>query len=340
MLFATCYLLHATCYFATCYVFLATLIIMGSYLLIRVIRWITGLGLIMFLTYALMYYGAGNPIDILVSEGQSQDWDPARIQALKEKFGLDQPFLIQFTTYMRNLFQGELGMSISERRDVAPMVRTKLPISIQLGLTATFLIVLFGIPLGILAAMYHNRWVDTLIVGVVILFQAIPQFVVAPVLTVVCVLWLKIMEVPVGWKGLFHQQAILPLLVLTLSGLPIIVRQTRAAVLEIAKSDYIRTARAKGLSERLVLLKHILRPALIPVTTVAGLMMITLVNGALFVETVFNIPGFGNLTRQGMLNADYPVIMIVVLVGTLIVMVGNLLVDLSYPLIDPRITHR
>jgi ABC-type dipeptide/oligopeptide/nickel transport system permease component len=312
---------------------------MGSYLLIRVIRWITGLALILFITYALMHFGAGNPIDILVNEGESQNWDPARIAALKEKFGLDRPFLVQFTTYIRNLFQGELGMSIREQRDVAPMVRTKLPISMQLGIAATILIILFGIPLGVLAAMFHNRWPDTLIVGVVIIFQAIPQFVVAPVLTVVFVLWLKIMQVPVGWKGLFHPQAILPLLVLTLSGVPVIVRQTRAAVLDIAKSDYIRTARAKGLSEKIVLLKHILRPALIPVTTVAGLMMITLVNGALFVETVFNIPGFGNLTRQGMLSADYPIIMIVVLVGTLIVMVGNLLVDLSYPLIDPRITH-
>ena len=296
--------------------------------------------MILFITYAMMHFGAGNPIDILVNEGESQDWSPERIAHLKEKFGLDQPFLVQFTTYIRNLLQGELGMSIRERRDVAPMVRTKLPISMQLGIAATISIIVFGLPLGVVAAMFHNRWPDTLIVGVVIIFQAIPPFVVAPVLTVVFVLGLKIMQVPVGWKGLFHPQAFLPLLVLTLSGVPIIVRQTRAAVLDIAKSDYIRTARAKGLSEKIVLLKHILRPALIPVTTVAGLLMIQLVNGALFVETVFNIPGFGNLTRQGMLSADYPVIMVVVLVGTLIVMVGNLLVDLSYPLFDPRITHR
>jgi peptide/nickel transport system permease protein len=314
---------------------------MTSYLIIRIIRWITGLVLILFITYALMFYGAGDPIKrMFVNQGDSAMWtDQRMVEVLRAKYGLDKPFLEQFKTYMVNLMHGDFGQSIRLVRSVAPMVRTKLPISMKLGIAATLLVVMIGIPLGILAAMYHNTWIDALIVGTVVVFQAVPQFVTGPILLVVFVLWFKIMDVPTGWKGLFHPQVILPLLVIVLGSLPIVIRQTRAAVLEVASSDYIRTARAKGLSEKAVLLRHMLRPALIPIVTTSGLMMITLVNGALFVETVFNIPGFGNLTRQGMLDGDYPIIMIVVLIGTLIVMAGNLLVDLSYPLIDPRITH-
>ena len=126
---------------------------------------------------------------------------------------------------------------------------------------------------------------------------------------------------------------------MALGPLPTIVRQTRAAMLEVITDDYIRTARAKGLPERIVILRHMLRPVMIPVVTSLGMIMMSLVNGALFVELIFNIPGFGKLTVQGLQQVDYPIIMAVVLIGTLIVMVSNLLVDLLYPLLDPRITR-
>jgi ABC-type dipeptide/oligopeptide/nickel transport system permease component len=147
------------------------------------------------------------------------------------------------------------------------------------------------------------------------------------------------MDVPFGWKGIFNTQVILPVAVMALGPLPTIVRQTRAAMLEVITDDYIRTARAKGLPERIVILRHMLRPVMIPVVTSLGMIMMSLVNGALFVELIFNIPGFGKLTVQGLQQVDYPIIMAVVLIGTLIVMVSNLLVDLLYPLLDPRITR-
>jgi peptide/nickel transport system permease protein len=145
------------------------------------------------------------------------------------------------------------------------------------------------------------------------------------------------MEVPWGWDGLFSTNAILPVVVLSLAPLPILVRQTRAAVLEVQHEEYIRTARAKGLSEWRVVVGHMLRPVLMPVVTSLGLIAISLVNGSAFVEMIFGIPGFGRLTLQGLIQVDYPIILATVAVGALIVIAGNLLVDLVYPFLDPRI---
>ena len=219
------------------------------------------------------------------------------------------------------------------------MVRARLPISMQIGLVATVLSIGLGIPLGIVAASHHNRWLDQTIVGAGVFINAIPIFVTAPILLLFLVVGLEIMDVPFGWKGIFHSQVILPVIILALGPLPTIVRQTRAALLEVMSQDYIRTARAKGLTRWLIVSRHMLRPVLIPVTTSVGLILISRVNGALFIELIFSIPGFGKLTIQGVQQVDYPVIMATVLVGALIVMVGNMLIDLAYPLLDPRITR-
>jgi ABC-type dipeptide/oligopeptide/nickel transport system permease component len=219
------------------------------------------------------------------------------------------------------------------------MVRNRLPISMQIGLVATLFSVMIGLPLGVLAAFHHNRWIDQSIVGSSVFVNAIPIFVTGPLLLLFFVLVLDVMDVPFGWKGIFDSQVILPVVILALGPLPTIIRQTRAGILDVFREDYIRTAKAKGLTQWLIVTRHMLRPVLIPVATAVGLILISLVNGALFVELIFNIPGFGKMTVQGVRQVDYPVIMASVLVGAMIVMVGNLLVDLAYPLLDPRITR-
>jgi ABC-type dipeptide/oligopeptide/nickel transport system permease component len=261
------------------------------------------------------------------------------IEKIRAKYGLDQPFPVQFANYVKNLLQGDFGNSIREKRAVLTMIQVRLPISMQIGLVATIIAALIGIPLGVIAALKHNQWIDTLVVGMTVFLNAVPLFVTGPLLLVLLVLVLQVMDVPFGWKGIFNTQVILPVAVMALGPLPTIVRQTRAAMLEVITDDYIRTARAKGLPERIVILRHMLRPVMIPVVTSLGMIMMSLVNGALFVELIFNIPGFGKLTVQGLQQVDYPIIMAVVLIGTLIVMVSNLLVDLLYPLLDPRITR-
>lgn len=314
---------------------------MITYLATRALRWLTGLLLVLFVSYAMMFYGAGDPVRrmfIDLREG-SMTVSDEMVEKIRAKYGLDQPFPVQFANYVKNLLQGDFGNSIREKRAVLTMIQVRLPISMQIGLVATIIAALIGIPLGVVAALKHNQWIDTLVVGMTVFLNAVPLFVTGPLLLVLLVLVLQVMDVPFGWKGIFNTQVILPVAVMALGPLPTIVRQTRAAMLEVISDDYIRTARAKGLPERIVILRHMLRPVMIPVVTSLGLIMMSLVNGAVFVELIFNIPGFGKMTIQGLQQVDYPIIMAVVLVGTLIVMVSNLLVDLIYPLLDPRITR-
>ncbi len=315
---------------------------MGRYLIIRVGRWIASVAIIIFITYAMMFYGAADPIKrMFMSRAESDKWlDQVTIDALREKYGLDKPFPEQLKNYVGRLLVGDWGNSFSEsNRPVLDMVRAKLPISMQLGLAATVLITVLGIPLGVLAALCHNHWPDAAIIGTISFVNAIPQFVTAPMLMLLLVLGLHVLDVPYGWKGLFDQQVILPVVVLSLGAVQGVIRQARVGMLEVMSADYVRTARAKGLPERLVIMRHMLRVVLIPVVTSIGLTMITMVNGAIYVEKIFSIPGFGSLTLNGLNSADYPVIMASVVVGTLIILVSNLLVDLIYPLLDPRITQ-
>jgi peptide/nickel transport system permease protein len=316
---------------------------MVSLFLVRLVRWVIGLALILFITYAMMFYGAGDPIRLMFIQSNEADFsDPQAMAALRAKYGLDEPFLVQFRNYVVNLFQGDWGLSIRLQADrpVSEIVSFRLPISMQLGFAATFLASMIGIPLGVVAALKHNRWLDRLIVSVIMFVTAIPVFVTAPMLLYFFVLILGIMDVPYGWNGIFHSDVILPVVVIAVGPLPIIVRQTRSAMLEVMGQPYIRTARAKGLSERAVVFRHMFRPVMIPVVTTLGLLMITLVNGALFVELVFNIPGFGLLTVEGIRTVDYPIIMAVSIIGTLIIFVSNFAVDLMYPLLDPRVRYQ
>jgi len=291
----------------------------------------------------MMFFGGGDPIKRMFLEAdQASMMQDEKVQdLLRAKYGLDEPFLTQFSNYITNLVQGDWGLSIriDPDRQVWEMVRARLPISMQLGFAATMFTVFVGVPLGILASLHHNSWIDRSIVGSTTFVNAIPIFVTGPMLIYFFVLVLGIMKVPYGWHGLFNSKTILPLVVIALAPLPIVIRQTRAAMLEVMSNDYVRTARAKGMNERIVIFRHMFRPVMTPVVTSVGLIMITLINGSLFVELIFGIPGFGLLTVQGIRMVDYLVIMAVAIVGTMIIFVSNFVVDIIYPLLDPRVTH-
>jgi peptide/nickel transport system permease protein len=314
---------------------------MAGYIISRLLRWSVGLFLVAVVSYAMMYYGAGDPIKRMFQDMESGgvDVDAQTLEAIRAAHGLDRSFPEQFYSYITHLLQGDWGTSIRESRPVWDMVRNRLPISMQIGAVATILSLLIGLPLGVLASFHHNGWLDQMIVGSSVFINAVPIFVTGPLLLLFLVLGLEIMDVPFGWKGIFHPQVILPVVILALGPLPTIIRQTRAGMLDVFREDYIRTAKAKGMTQRIIVLRHMLRPVLIPVATAVGLILISLVNGALFVELIFNIPGFGKMTVTGVQQVDYPVIMANVIVGAMIVMVGNMLIDLVYPVLDPRITR-
>jgi peptide/nickel transport system permease protein len=310
---------------------------MARYILGRVMRWIPSAVLVLLLVYALAFYGAGDPIKLIFLRAPGDvAWDEERIEAIRHAVGLDRPFLVQAGDYLWHLLHGNMGNSLITNRPVFDTISATAPVSLQIGVAATILLAIVGIPLGVLAALHQNSWLDNTIVAFALFTWAVPAYVSGPLLMVLLVLVLKIMDVPYGWHGLFSTKAIVPVLVLALNPLALVIRQARSAVLEVLAEDYIRTARAKGIPEYVVVFRHILRPVLTPVVTQLGLIMITMINGAILVETVFGLPGLGRLTVRSTMDVDYPVILAITLIGAFLVMVSNLLVDIIYPLLDPR----
>ncbi|QYZ69445.1 ABC transporter permease [Neotabrizicola shimadae] len=312
---------------------------MLMHILKRLVLWVPSVLIVMLGVYALAFYGAGDPIKLIFLRAPGDvAYDPAKIEAIREQAGLNRPFLAQFASYIWNLLHGNFGNSLTSGRSVWAMIKAAAPVSFQLGLAAVIVTALVAIPLGMIAGMRQNSRLDFTILGTAVALWAIPAYVAGPLLMVALLMVLPSGQVPYGWGGLFSAKIILPLIVLSFQPIALILRQTRAAVIEVLHEDYVRTARAKGVPEYVVALRHVLRPVLTPVVTQLGLIMITIVNGAIFVELVFGLPGLGRLTVQALINSDYPVILAVTLIGSFLVMASNLLVDLLYPLLDPRAT--
>jgi peptide/nickel transport system permease protein len=303
----------------------------------RLILWVPSVLIVMLGVYALAYFGAGDPIKLIFLRAPGDvAYDPVKIEAIREQAGLNRPFLVQFMSYIWNLLQGNFGNSLSSGRSVWAMVKAAAPVSLWLGVSCIIVTALIAIPLGMIAGLKQNTKLDYAILGTAVTLWAIPAYVAGPLLMVLLLMILPGGSVPYGWGGLFSVKIILPLIVLSFQPIALILRQTRAAVIEVMSEDFVRTARAKGVPEIVVALRHILRPVLTPVVTQLGLIMITIINGAIFVELVFGLPGLGRLTVQALTNSDFPVILAITLIGSFLVMASNLLVDLLYPLLDPR----
>ncbi|AUX79983.1 ABC transporter permease [Sinorhizobium fredii] len=310
---------------------------MLRYVATRFAIWIPSVLLVMMAVYALAFYGAGDPIKLIFLRAPGDvAYNPERIEAIREGAGLNKPFIEQFGYYVWNLLQGDFGNSLNSGRSVWAMVKAAAPVSFKLALCSIILTALIAIPLGMIAALNQNRRLDYIILGSALFLWAIPAYVAGPLLMVALIVLLPGVNVPYGWGGVFDIRILLPLVVLSFQPIALIIRQTRAAVIEVLSEDFIRTARAKGVPEIVVALKHILRPVLTPVVTQLGLIMITIVNGAIFVELVFGLPGLGRLTVKALTNSDYPVILAITLIGSFLVMISNLLVDILYPFLDPR----
>jgi len=311
------------------------------YILRRLLLWIPAVFLVLLGVYALAFYGAGDPIKLIFLRSPGDvAFDPARIEAIRESAGLNQPFLVQFWNYIWNVLHGNFGNSLLSGRSVWRSISAAAPVSMQIGLLAIAITALVAIPLGVLAALRQNTALDYAILGTALFLWAVPPYVAGPLLMVLLLVVFPQADMSYGWGGLLDARIILPLLVISFHPIALIVRQTRAAVIEVLSEDFVRTARAKGLPAHKIVLRHVLRPVLTPVVTQLGLIMITLVNGAIFVELVFGLPGLGRLTIQSLLNSDYPIILAVTLIASVLVMVSNLLVDLAYPLLDPRAAAR
>jgi ABC-type dipeptide/oligopeptide/nickel transport system permease component len=263
---------------------------------------------------------------------------PADVQErLKAAYGLDKPLWQQYTDFLGKAVRGDLGPSYTQRsRSVMDIIGETFPVSLQLAAVATAIATIVGIPLGVLGAVRHNRPVDYLSTFVSVFGVSTPSYVVTSLLVLLLASNLHLVPTS-GWDGVWSPKIIVPALSLALYPMAVLARYTRASLLEVLRTDYMRTARSKGLSERSILMRHGVRNALLPVITIAGVVLADVATGSFFVETIYQVPGIGRHFVQSISGRDYPVIIGTVLLLGLVVSVMNLVVDLIYPLLDPRI---
>jgi ABC-type dipeptide/oligopeptide/nickel transport system permease component len=287
---------------------------------------------VLLLTFLLVHLVPGDPVEVMLGESASS----ADRTQLRAELGLDQPVIVQFGRYLTKLAQGDFGNSIHSREPVSKMLADRLPATIRLALLALSIAIVIGLPLGIIAALRANRWPDRLATLTSLTFSAMPHFWLGPLLMMVFALWL-------GWlpvSGMESQASIiLPALTLGFGLSAILTRMTRASLLEVLNEDFVRTARAKGLHERDVILRHAMRAALLPVVTIVGLQLGGLLVGTVITETVFGWDGVGRLLVESIEKRDYPVTQACVLVIALIYVLVNLLTDLAYSRLDPRVRY-
>jgi glutathione transport system permease protein len=302
---------------------------MGDYLATRVGRILITLWVIATAVF-LATRATGNPIDFLMPEGL----DAQSRAAMIAYFGLDQPLLTQYFDFWKSLFQGEFGLGLMERRSVALIFSERVGRSLSLLLATLAVTIAIGVPLGVAAAVWRKSALGNLVLAFAFVGYAIPNFVLAILLLLAfsfTLHWLPSGGSDTVWHYLMPVAALASFFVASL------VRYTRNSMLDVLSQDYMRTARAKGLSERVVILRHGLRNALIPVITVIGLQMTTLVSGAVVVETVFSWHGVGDLLVGATLRRDYPLLQFGVLAVSAAVVIINLLIDLLYGAVDPRV---
>ncbi len=306
---------------------------MGTYI-VRRLAWLPVILLIVsFITFILGRFGPGDPVQVLMGQYS----DPVVVERIREQRGLNDNIFAQYGRYLRNIVQGDFGESFKYRgRTVGELLQKKMWISAQLNIAALFLSVSMGIPIGLFAALRQGTYWDTGSVFATLLGQSIPVFLTAPVLLLVFALKLDILPTH-GWEGIFSPHVVLPAVAMGVPGIAIITRLTRASTLEVINQDYVRTARAKGLSEMLVRRRHILRNAMIPVATSLGFSLAGIAFTSFIVERFFGIPGIGNLFIESIFARDFPIINAVIIIGTTLFVMANLLVDLIYPVLDPRI---
>ena len=306
---------------------------MAGYILRRFLWLVPVVVAVSLITFLLMHLAPGSPFQQNPERVLSADV----IERLDRQFGLDKPLWKQYLNWLSGMLTGDLGPSYSVRgRDVQDLLADRIGISMQLGLMAFALAVALGIPLGMVAALNHNRWPDYAATFISVIGIATPSFVLAALL--VMLFSVNLHWLPTGgWRS--PEAWVLPTVALSAFGIAQLARFTRASLLEVMQYDYVRTARSKGLRERTILLVHVLRNACIPVVTVLGPLLAGLVTGSFVVETIYAIPGVGRLFVDSIADRDYGVIMAVMLLYSVAIAVMNLVVDIVYAWVDPRIRY-
>src|ERR1700742_1910861 len=310
------------------------------YLLRRVLAAIPVMGVVALFVFLLLRLTPGDPAAILAGDNAT----PAQLERIRTSLGLNEPLYVQFVTWINKLLHGDLGVSLISNVPVLKMISQRVEPSISIALATIVLAVVIAVPLGVVAAWKQGTWIDRFVMGLSVLGFSVPVFVIGYVLIQVFAIDLRWLPVQ-GFRsitsgiGPFFERIALPTLTLSFIYVALIARMTRASMLDVLGEDYVRTARAKGIGEAGVLLRHGLRNAAVPVITVIGTGFALLISGVVVTESVFNLPGIGRLTVDAVLSRDYPVIQGLILLTSAVYLGVNLMIDVAYTLLDPRIRY-
>jgi peptide/nickel transport system permease protein len=296
--------------------------------LVEVVPVLIGITVATFLLLRL----TGDPAAVMLPPGTPR----AAVETFRQEYGLDQPIYVQYVRFVGRALQGDFGTSIRYREPVLQLYLERLPATLQLAAVSMALAILIGLPVGVIAAAKQGSWFDALLRLIVLIGQAVPGFYLGLLLILVVAVQFRLL--PTGGRGTW-QQLILPSVALAVLQAAIIVRFTRGAVLDAMRQEYVRTGRAKGLTEPTLFIRHILRNALLPVLTIIGLQVATVFNGAVVIETVFAWPGIGRFMVDSITTRDFPVVQVSVMFVAVAFVTVNLLVDLAYGWLDPRIKY-
>jgi len=319
---------------------------MLAYVSRRLLEAVPLIALILVVNFVILHMAPGDPVSFYVQGGvgTSQEY----VESIRKAFGLDKPIIVQLGLFLRNVLRGELGYSFYYRQSVAKLIGQRIPVTLLLVAASLLCGSLVGIVLGVIAGMRPYSVIDLFNTMIAVFGHAIPVFWFGQMLILVFAVYLKVLPtggVPIaalggGGIGDWFRSLILPVTALGGIQLALIARITRANMLEILGSDYITTARSKGLSESAVTFKHALKNAILPVVTVIGMNFGYSIGGALLTETVFTWPGLGRIMLESLLRRDYPVLMGLLIVISVSVVILNLLTDVLYAYLDPRIVYR
>jgi peptide/nickel transport system permease protein len=313
---------------------------MSTYITRRLVATIPVMAVVAVFVFLLLRLTTGDPAAIIAGDNATAP----QVAAIRVQLGLDRPIAQQFAIWIGNIARGDLGESFFFKKKVTDLVLDRLEPTAALTSCTIVLAVLLSVPLGVLAAYKRGSWIDRLVMGGCVLGFSVPAFVIGYVLIYVFAIqfaWLPVQgyqPLREGFGG-FIERLVLPSSTLAVIYVALIARITRGSVLEALNADYVRTARAKGLADLGVLLRHVLRNAAVPIVTVVGLGVAVLIGGVVVTESVFSIPGIGRLTVDAVLARDYPTVQAVVLLFSVVYVLINLLVDLTYTVLDPRIRY-
>jgi peptide/nickel transport system permease protein len=317
---------------------------MTTYIIRRLLHAVLLILILSLVVFLVMRLLPGDPILMLITGDELAQTSEERLTQLRHEFGLDKPLLLQYVTWFGQLLKGDLGTSIIHRDNVKHEIFRRLPITLHLGLSAFIIGSLIGLVLGIASAIRRSSWIDAFVTFLANLGIAAPPFWLAALLIYLFGIHLKVLPVsgytsPMSNFWMSLRQSLMPILCLAVFPIASIARQTRSSMLEVICQDYIRTAWAKGLREGIIIVRHAIKNALIPVVTILGIILRYVVGGSVVIEIVFNIPGIGRLAVDSAVAQDYPVIQGIILLIAAIVVVINLAVDLFYGWLDPRIRY-